>query len=504
VLGVPIPGWEAGEKIPLKGSVTEQLVQLRDGLIVGEHDWDRIEAQFPSLDTRHQNGLASLLTVPLISRVEVLGTLSFRSKLPDAYTQKDLVLVRQVASHLSSAIVNSQLYSEAKQASSAKSEFVANMSHEIRTPLTAILGFTQLLMLDAEFPDKHRNYLNMVSQSAESLAQIVNDILDFSKIGAGKLEFEEIEFDLRTLVAQTIGTFALKAEERGLTLDSTMDERIVNPLIGDPGRLGQILVNLIGNAIKFTVQGGVKLDVRIEDQSPTETRLHFTVTDTGIGIPEVRQHVIFDAFSQADSSTTRNYGGTGLGLSIASQLIEQMGGRIWLESEVGTGSKFHFTARFATANDAHSETIPAESPADHHEHSEADDGVFDRGVTLKILLAEDNDLNQILATEILEMNGYEVAVADDGERALELLEEDFFDLVLMDVHMPVLDGYATTRAIRKSEAATGAHIPIIAMTANAMNGDEQKCYEAGMDGYISKPIRPAGLIDAIKNTVSQT
>ncbi|MDP6714692.1 MAG: ATP-binding protein, partial [SAR202 cluster bacterium] len=390
----------------------------------------------------------------------------------------------------------------AEAASSAKSEFLANMSHEIRTPLNAISGFTQLMTGDAEFPDKQRNYLNMVSQSAESLSQIVNDILDFSKIEAGKLDFEEAPFDLRTLVVQTVAMFSLKAKEKGLKLNSTIDDNIENTLTGDPGRLGQVLVNLIGNAIKFTDQGSVTLDVRTDVRSDSEISLRFSVTDTGVGIPQDRQDAIFDAFSQADSSTTRNYGGTGLGLTIATQLVRHMGGRIWLESQTGVGSKFQFTANFRLIDETLT-TPPSESEqgskALSEDHNSRPGASFN---SMKVLLVEDNDLNQMLASEILELNGYEVVVAENGRRALQLIDEIAFDLVLMDIHMPVLDGYQATRAIRESEVITETHIPIIAMTANAMDGDEQKCHEAGMDGFIAKPFRPDRLVSVVKKALS--
>ncbi|MDP6452848.1 MAG: ATP-binding protein, partial [SAR202 cluster bacterium] len=390
----------------------------------------------------------------------------------------------------------------AEAASSAKSEFLANMSHEIRTPLNAISGFTQLMTGDADFSDKQRNYLNMVSQSAESLSQIVNDILDFSKIEAGKLDFEEAPFDLRTLVVQTVAMFSLKAKEKGLKLNSTIDDNIENTLTGDPGRLGQVLVNLIGNAIKFTDQGSVTLDVRTDVRSDSEISLRFSVTDTGVGIPQDRQDAIFDAFSQADSSTTRNYGGTGLGLTIATQLVRHMGGRIWLESQTGVGSKFQFTANFRLIDETLT-TPPSESEqgskALSEDHNSRPGASFN---SMKVLLVEDNDLNQMLASEILELNGYEVVVAENGRRALQLIDEIAFDLVLMDIHMPVLDGYQATRAIRESEVITETHIPIIAMTANAMDGDEQKCHEAGMDGFIAKPFRPDRLVSVVKKALS--
>jgi CheY-like chemotaxis protein len=296
--------------------------------------------------------------------------------------------------------------------------------------------------------------------------------------------------------------FSLKAKEKGLKLNSTIDDNIENTLTGDPGRLGQVLVNLIGNAIKFTDQGSVTLDVRTDVRSDSEISLRFSVTDTGVGIPQDRQDAIFDAFSQADSSTTRNYGGTGLGLTIATQLVRHMGGRIWLESQTGVGSKFQFTANFRLIDETLT-TPPSESEqgskALSEDHNSRPGASFN---SMKVLLVEDNDLNQMLASEILELNGYEVVVAENGRRALQLIDEIAFDLVLMDIHMPVLDGYQATRAIRESEVITETHIPIIAMTANAMDGDEQKCHEAGMDGFIAKPFRPDRLVSVVKKALS--
>jgi signal transduction histidine kinase len=435
---------------------------------VSGQDMEDLVIRFPNLSAGVDQGLTSMATVPLISKGQVFGTLTLRSSRDYVYTKNDLSLVERIGFQIAGILANAQLFAERKRtgqelevakdvaesSNRAKSEFLANMSHEIRTPLNAISGFAQLMMNDTEIPDKQRNYLDMVSQSSESLAQIVDDILDFSKIEAGKLDFESAEFDLRVLVDQTVAMFSFKAEEKGLKLESRVDDRVNHFLTGDPGRLGQILTNRMGNAIKFTQQGSVTLDVRVEDQPSTNTCLLFTISDTGVGIPEEHQQTIFDAFSQADSSTTRNYGGTGLGLAIASRLINQMGGRIWVESEVGVGSEFHFTVSLSESKGASSGTIDAEPQLAKHENLAPKNRELDRNGTLKILLAEDNELNQMLATEILEINGYKVVAARDGQRVLELLEEDSFDLILMDVHMPVLDGYETTRTIRKSETVT--------------------------------------------------
>lgn len=377
----------------------------------------------------------------------------------------------------------------AEAASRAKSTFLATMSHEIRTPLNAVIGVAELLQ-ETPLTTQQREYLAMVQESGESLLAIIEDILDFSKIEASRIELDQVDFNLRERIGDALRSLALRARRKELNLNWQVREDVPPGVCGDPLRLRQILVNLVNNAIKFTEQGEVSLDVGVESTSPHGMLLHFAVRDTGIGIPADKLTTVFEAFEQVDNSPTRRHEGTGLGLAICSRLVELMQGRIWVNSELGRGSTFHFTARFAAAQD-----VPASPP--RRELPPA-------AVTpMRILLAEDSVINQKLAVGLLERAGHRVSVVPNGREAVLATAQESFDLVLMDLQMPEMDGLTAIAAIRQREQQTGRHLPVLAMTAHALDGDQERCLAAGMDGYVAKPVRLQELNNAIRGVVEQ-
>ncbi len=387
----------------------------------------------------------------------------------------------------------------AEAASRAKSQFLANMSHEIRTPLNGVVGMLDLLS-GTRLDDEQQRFARIARQSADSLLGLINDVLDFSKIEAGKLELEEIEFDLHGLVEDMAETFAPSVQEKGLKLACVIRPDVPRAVLGDRDRLRQVLVNLTNNAVRFTERGEVVIEARLAEETTDEAMIRFSVRDTGIGIPADRLDRLFQSFSQVDASTTRRYGGTGLGLAVCKQLAELFGGTIGVESEEGRGSEFHFTARLKKRSEvrasepksAQSNRIPAIAAAARR----ATPG-------RRILLAEDNEVNQLVASAILTRMGYECQIVSDGHQAVNAVRNNEYDLVLMDCQMPGMDGFEATRTIRRHEESTAAgRLPIVALTANAIKGDREQCLAVGMDAYVTKPIDTLRLIDTIESLLT--
>ena len=602
------------------------------------------DANFPRASSADQEGLHAAFGFPILLGAEVLGVLEFFSRQIQKPDRRLLEMMSAIGSQIGQFIERKEaedalrVYARdletarkrAEEATRAKSEFLANISHEIRTPMNAMIGMTELA-LATRITREQREYLNAIQGSADALLTLVNDLLDFSKIEARKLQLDRVGFTLRDALEDTMRVLAPRAHQKGIELACHIHPDVPDALVGDPLRLRQIVVNLVGNAIKFTEHGEVVLRVQAEPRRNGDVQLRFSVADTGIGIPADKQAIIFEAFSQADSSTTRRYGGTGLGLAISAQLVELMDGRISVESRLGEGSTFYFTARFEVQQSGmekppsrwhtladlpvlivddnatnrlileevftnwHMRPVAVESGASAlgileeslrveqpfaivllDGHMPGMDGfqvaerisqdrryagiklvmltsagqpediarcrklgisgyltkpikqseLFDVIVSaigqpvgerhrspkrrkrwqpgqrgLQVLVAEDNQVNQLVATRIFEKLGHRVTVVSNGCEALAAVQARKFDLIAMDVQMPEMDGLDATTAIRAWEKAAGTHVPIIAMTAHAMKGDRERCLAAGMDGYTSKPIRLRELEQAIAQLI---
>lgn len=429
-------------------------------------------------ETRHYRKDGTNLQVEVSSQKNILGQ-----------TKGLLSIVRDVTERKKAQEEIMIALKKAEDANIAKSQFLANMSHEIRTPMNGIIGMTELTLL-TDLGEEQREYLTIVKSSTISLLRVVNDILDYSKIEAGKIELEEMPFDLRKTMNEVIDLFDISAKQKGIFIRESVDELIPDKLIGDSVRLRQILSNLVGNAIKFTEKGEVAIHVHLAGKYYNKVKLRFVIADTGMGIPEDKLGKLFKRFSQVDESNTRRFGGTGLGLAISKKLIEIMDGEIGVESEEHVGSRFFFTAVFGLS-DNHLKIVNRDTRQRQPDR-------YKNQVAKKILLAEDDAVSRNMLTIILEREGYMVVAVEDGIQVVSAFEKEKFDVILMDVNMPYLDGYSATKTIRLKEQDMNYRTPIIAITAYALKGDREKCLTAGMDDYISKPINFSEVIDIVQ------
>ncbi len=428
-------------------------------------------------------------------------------------TVEDQQRVEFLASQAANALDREELIAEltqakrhAEEASRSRAAFIANISHELRTPMDVVLGMTQLA-LETDLDPDQTEMLRTIALSAEALLGLVNDILDCSKIEAGRLELDTAPFEFRETLDNSIRGLAEQARQKNLRIRSVVDSTIPSWVSGDSGRLRQVIVNLVNNAIKFTSAGEITLQATRLDAQPRKTappkttpqiddetlELHFAVTDTGCGIPAAAQDQIFDAFAQVDESSTQNHTGTGLGLSICKSLVTLMGGKIWVDSIPDAGSTFHFTTHLSRAPES-----TAAGALDQPRIASSAGSTIPFRQPMHILVAEDSPLSQKLMRRILAQQHHSVVMTNDGREALEIFQRDTFDLILMDVQLPKLDGLETTRQIRLLESSTGRRTPIIALTANAFEADQERCLQAGMDAYLAKPVDKQTLLALIQ------
>lgn len=520
ILGVRMAALVAGEDMELEHArkVVSPLPQNGDAKSVAPDDADlrllasldaerRLSvgrAEIPPRPGVRFDQVRQTLVAPLTNRNgRTVGFLQVADKKEGEFTDDDKSLLLQLAQMACIAIENT-LGAEAREANRLKDEFLANVSHELRTPMNAIIGMTDLALNEAVSPSVH-DYLKTVKESAQVLLSLLNDILDFSKIEAGKFAFDNQAFRIRDLLNETIKTMAIQASQKNLDLSCSIENEVPDGVIGDPLRLRQVLTNLISNAIKFTEKGSVRVSVKVESQDARQMRLHFVVTDTGIGISPEDQRKIFAPFTQADSSLTRHFSGTGLGLTISAELVKMMDGNIQVESQLGTGSTFSFTASFRRPAEWQYRKISSDySPAIGSSAATESIPPKNGSQDIHILVAEDTPANQKLINTVLKKLGYSFETVSNGQQALDRLSQRHFDLMLLDVQMPVMSGMQVASIVREQEKSDDTHIPIIAMTAHAMPGDAERCLAAGMDAYLSKPLDIGSLAELINRFVVQT